>query len=157
SFGPLEERIGQKLPDDFRESYLIHDGSDDVSGPIAGLPLMSLAEVGEVWEGWADIADDEGLVADLSERHSSVPEGACKPLYANRAWVPFAGDSQNYVAFDFDPGPKGKVGQVINAGRDDVVLHVIADTFAGFLDFVARLFAEDRVMLSPREDATNPR
>jgi cell wall assembly regulator SMI1 len=153
----LEKQIGQALPDNFQASYRIHDGSDRNSGVFVGLSLMSLSEVGRTWEGWAEIADDEEIVEDLSEDCQSQPPGAVKPLYANRGWVPFAGDSQNYVAIDLDPGPKGKVGQIINAGRDDEVRHVIADTFEGFLDFVAGLFQAEKVGLPPGEKADNPR
>ena len=41
--------------------------------------------------------------------------------------------------------PKGKVGQVINAGRDDDVRHVVADTFSGFLAFLGEQFKLGRV------------
>jgi uncharacterized protein (TIGR02996 family) len=146
AFPGLERRIGQRLPEDFKASYLIHDGSAPLAGPLIGLPLLSLVEVGRVWAFWAD---DEVLLGDLKESCSSEPPGAVKPLYANRGWVPFAG-ALNYVAIDFDPGPVGRVGQVINCGRDNKIHHVIAGTFAGFLTFVARQFALGRVSL--RED-----
>jgi cell wall assembly regulator SMI1 len=153
----LEKHLGQALPESFKASYLIHDGSDKLAGILVGLPLMPLAEVGRTWESWAEIADDEETVEDLSEDCSSSPKGAVKELYANRGWVPFAGDSMNHVALDFDPGPKGKPGQVINCGRDDEVRHVIADTFDGFLAFVARLFTAGVVALNPDESADDPR
>ena len=61
------------------------------------------------------------------------------------------------VAIDFDPGPEGKIGQVINCGRDDEIRHVIADTFTGFLMFVARQFVLGRVSLGADESPTKPR
>ena len=97
-FDALEARLGHALPDDFKASYLLHDSSHLVSGLILGLPLMPLAEIGHQWQGWADIAGDEETVADLSEDCQSHPPGAVKPLYANRGWVPFAGDAMNFVA-----------------------------------------------------------
>ena len=156
-FGRLEACIGHRLPDDFKASYSIHDGSERVSGVVIGLSLMPLAEIGHQWQGWADIADDEDTVADLSEDCRSHPPGAVKPLYANRGWVPFAGDAMNFVALDFDPGPKGRPGQVINAGRDDEIRHVIAGDFAGFLAFVAEQFAAGRVVPNSGEPADAPR
>jgi cell wall assembly regulator SMI1 len=145
------------LPEDFKASYRVHDGADPVSGVLIGLPLMSLAEVGRVWRGWADIADDDCTVEDLSEDCQSHPLGAVKPLYANRGWLPFAGDSQNHVALDFDPGPEGRPGQVINCGRDDEMRHVISDTFEGFLTFVARQFVLGRVGLGKQKSSDAPR
>jgi uncharacterized protein (TIGR02996 family) len=145
AFVRLEERVGQVLPEDFKASYRLHDGSAPESGVLIGLPLMSLEEVAQAWEVWADVANDGYTVEDLSEYFRSHPPGAVKPLYANRNWVPFAGDSQNHIALDFDPGPEGTPGQVINCGRDDEVRHVIAGTFAGLLTFVARQFVLGRV------------
>jgi cell wall assembly regulator SMI1 len=144
----LEEQIGQTLPDDFKRSYLIHDGSERISGILVGLPLMSLAEIHSNWEMWTEVASELEADDDLSQACRSHPPGAVKLLYANRAWIPFAGDSQNFVAIDFDPGPAGKPGQIINTGRDDEMRHVIADTFSGFLEFVARQFVAGRVELS---------
>lgn len=155
-FAKLEQRIKQTLPADFKASYLIHNGSKADAGPLIGLPLLSLAEIGRVWKGWADIGDDDDLIEDLNEECESYPEGAIKLLYANRNWLPFAGDSQNHVAIDFDPGPNGKVGQIINCGRDDMLRHVIADTFEEFLAFVAQQFANGRVTVDPDEGTESP-
>lgn len=68
-----------------------------------------------------------------------------------RACVPLAGDEQNFVAIDFDLGPSGRVGQVINTGRA-MMRHVIAPTFSGFLDFVARQYVEGRVVRSDTDE-----
>jgi cell wall assembly regulator SMI1 len=159
-FRGLEERIGHTLPDAFKHSYLIHDGSDSptrLAGPLIGLRLMSLNAIGRQWKSWAEIADDEELVEEMSEDRRSHPPGAVKPLYANRNWVPFAGDGIHYVGLDFDPDEKGIPGQVINAGRDDVTLHVIANSFEEFLAFVAAQFTAGRVCVSASDDSDPPR
>lgn len=153
AFAPLEAKIGHTLPDAFKESYLIHDGSDPLAGILIGCPLMPLAKVAYNWEMWADIANDADLVQELSEDRASHPPGAVKPLYANRHWIPFAGDGQHYIALDFDPDTGGTPGQVINAGRDDETLHVIASSFEEFLAFVAAQFTAGRVKLMA--DANN--
>lgn len=149
-FRQLEEIIGYPLPDNFKELYLIHNGSDPDSGILVGLPLMSLEEMLNTWKIWVDIVDDGGTVEDISNECHSHPHGHVKPLYANRGWLPFAGDTQNYVAIDFDPDKNGKVGQIINSGRDDMIRHVIADNFGDFLQFVAWLFTSDQVV--PEQD-----
>jgi cell wall assembly regulator SMI1 len=143
----LEKLIGHKLPDDFKACYRLHDGSDYRLTLLAGLPLLSLNEITRAWESWATIADDTELNAEISEGFQGHPGDAVKPLYANRGWLPFAGDGQNFAALDFDPGPSGEVGQVINAGRDDETRYVIADSFSSFLAFVAEQFERGRVVL----------
>jgi len=152
----LEREAGVRLPDDFKASYRIHDGSAVVSRRpyevcrvIAGLPLLPLKEVRREWKRWAGYAADEDLLEDLNPDYRASPEGAVKPAYADRGWVPFAGGESHYVALDFAPGPRGVVGQVINFGRDDYVRHVIAPTFTAFLGFVAGLFAAGEIVRNP--------
>jgi internalin A len=156
----LEQELGIPLPDDFRASYLIHDGSARVPGPprigctdefriLVGLPLLPLSEVVRCWRNWAGYAADEDLLADLNGDYTSSPTGAVRETYARRGWLPFAGGEDHYVAVDFDPGPSGASGQVINFGRDDHVRHVIAPTFAEFMSFVAELFSAGEVMPDP--------
>jgi cell wall assembly regulator SMI1 len=111
---------------------------------------MSVSRISSNWDMWASIVDDDN--ADLDAECRSHPPGAVKLRYTNRGWLPFAGDSQNFVAIDFDPGPAGIAGQVINTGRDDMMRHVIATAFFGFLAFVARQFAEGRVVRSQTDD-----
>lgn len=157
AFAPLEEKIGHKLPDAFKESYLIHDGSDYLAGILIGCPLMPLKEVARCQAMWADIAGDTGLVEELSEDRRPHPPGAVRALYANRNWLPFAGDSQHYIAIDFDPDTGGVPGQIINAGRDDETLHVIANSFEEFMVFVASQFTAGRVKLMEDADNAPPR
>src|SRR4051794_37494476 len=118
---------------------------------------MSPAEGGGGWGGWGGIARDKSLVGGGGEGREARPPRAGGPLYATPARGPCAGDSQHHVALDFDPGPEGRAGQVINCGRDDEVLHAIAGTFAGFLTFVARQFVLERVCLGKDEDPDDPR
>jgi uncharacterized protein (TIGR02996 family) len=156
-FGRLERWIGQAMPEDFKASYRIHDGSEEFSGVVIGLQLMPLAEIGFVWQTQAEMVENGYTFVDIMEGCFSHPAGAVKPLYANRGWVPFAGDIQNHVAIDFDPGPEGKIGQIINCGWGDLIRHVIADTFAGFLTLVARQFVLGRVVLTEDEPPNEPR
>jgi cell wall assembly regulator SMI1 len=147
----LEKVTGFVLPDDFKASYLIHNGSDSMSGPIIGLPLMSLAEIERGWKTWADLANDEDLLAALNDDFSSSPTGFVQPVYAHRGWLPFAGDGQNNVALDYAPGPKGTIGQVINCGRDDEIRYRIAPNFTDFMAFVATQFQKGHVQVRPED------
>src|SRR5262245_7507744 len=130
AFAALEREAGVRLPDDFKASYRIHDGSANSRRPyrvcrvIAGLPLLALKDVRREWKTWAKYASDEDLLEDLNPDYRASPEGAVKAVYADRGWVPLAGEESHYLALDFAPGPRGIVGQVINFGRDDYVRHV---------------------------------
>lgn len=144
----LEAAVDFRLPASFRASYAIHDGSAVISGRpyrvcrvIAGLPLLPTEGVRRAWEEWSGYASDTDLVADLSTDIVAVPEAVVRRVYADRGWVPFAGEEGHYLALDFAPGPRGSLGQVISVGRDDETRRVVAPSFTAFLEFLAGLFA----------------
>jgi cell wall assembly regulator SMI1 len=115
----LEKVVGVQLPDDFTASYLIHDGADSHSGPIIGVPFMSLAQIEKEWKL---LKPKKGDVYRKLEKEASYVRGMIKEVANNPKWVPFAGpDEQNYIGLDFDPGPKGTPGQVINFGADEFI------------------------------------
>ncbi len=75
---------------------------------------------------------------------TSFPEGAIKKKYFNPNWIPIIFDNLgNYIGIDLDPDVNGKVGQVINFGRDEEDMFVIADSFEKFLDFNQALIEKD--------------
>lgn len=85
AFEQLERQLGQTLPEDFKVSYRIHDGSDDCSGVLIGLPLMSLEKIGREWEFWAGLADDyardEDMNGDYERAESFHQLGVADPGY----------------------------------------------------------------------------
>lgn len=164
----FEEAIGFELPEDVRQSWLIHDGqrvlpnkvlealfeededSDNEYPNFIGLvfgnamlnlltrncPATGKSALGE-WQGWAEIAD-QGYDLELDKRQTSSPEGAIKPRYANRGWIPLGAFTDvDYFGVDLDPGPNGVFGQVINFGRNEEVKCVLATSWTQFLSDVA--------------------
>ena len=68
------------------------------------------------------------------------PEGAVDPAYINRRWIPLTHDgSGNHIGLDFDPWPRGRIGQVILFGRDEDVKAVLAESLGSFLEWIAGL------------------
>lgn len=158
----FEAAIGRALPDDVRESWLIHDGqqpfpegvkskyfeagSCGAPGVIFGQelnPLVSLDSMLEKsvlreWLSWsksleaASERDDD----EVDEGCTSSPEGAIRRRHLNRGWIPLGmgeGNS-NYFGVDLDPDPNGVVGQVINFGVDEEEKYVLAAGWAQFLE-----------------------
>jgi cell wall assembly regulator SMI1 len=141
----LERAIGRPLPTDVCESFAIHDG-----GPksfLFGYDLLSTEAViheWERWRGWVN-PDEDPLIRSL---RSSSPAGAIEPDYFNPGWIPvMEWPGITGVAVDLSPGPTGRVGQVINYGRDDSSKHVLASGWAEFLaeyaSFLESLKEED--------------
>ena len=136
----FEQLVGLKLPQAYRQLYRWHDGeNDDRWGHFYGLPLLPLKEAGRQWQAWNDVLADFG-----GNRYEipggAWPEGAVDPAYFNPRWVPLTHDgSGNHIGLDFDPWPRGRVGQVILFGRDEDVKVVLADSLGKFLDWIAGL------------------
>jgi cell wall assembly regulator SMI1 len=147
----LEKAIGLQLPDDFKASYLVHDGADPYSGPIIGVPLLSLARIQKEWKG---LKPKKGDALQTLEKEVSYAKGTIKEDGANAKWIPFAGpDEDNYIGLDLDPGPKGTPGQVINFGADQFMYgsnrFVLASSFGEFMRFLAGQFATGKVEVCP--------
>jgi cell wall assembly regulator SMI1 len=67
---------------------------------------------------------------------SSSPEAAIKKKYFHHKWVPVFSDySGNYIGIDLDPDTNGIKGQIINFGRDEADMFVIANNIEDFFDF----------------------
>jgi cell wall assembly regulator SMI1 len=146
----LRTTVGRELPADFVESYRIHDGSDRNSGPIIGVPLLS---VGRIAREMKFIRPKRGQNIPPDVPMSARP-GAIKEVAWSADWIPFVGpDEQNYLALDFDPGPTGTPGQVISFGADQYIYgtprYVLAPSFREFMEFVAELFAHGQVEVIP--------
>ncbi len=79
----------------------------------------------------------ESVYESDCEHISSFEEGKIKEEYFNPKWLPIAQDyGGNFLAIDLDPDIKGKVGQIINCGRDEDELHVVSDSFQDFLQLI---------------------
>jgi cell wall assembly regulator SMI1 len=155
----LEKVVGLQLPDDFKASYLIHDGADSYSGPIIGVPFMSLKQIEKEWKL---LKPKKGDIHQKLAKEVSYVKGMIKEDAYNPKWIPFAGpDEQNYIGLDFDPGPTGTSGQVINFGADQIIYgsnrFVLAPSFGGFMSFLADQFAMGKVEVSPDDDPDDQR
>lgn len=136
----FELLVGLKLPDAYRQLSRWHDGeNDDRWGHFYGLPLLPLQRAGAQWKAWARVLADFG-----GNRYqipgAAWPEGAVDPAYINPRWIPLTHDgSGNHIGVDFDPWPRGRVGQVILFGRDEDVKVVLAESLLKFLEWIAGL------------------
>lgn len=137
----FEAAIGQRLPIDVRESYLIHNGQKDeddfyVTGILFGIPILSLSEALQEWLNWRE---HDSVNDELEEEFTlSAPSKAVRPGYTNPGWIPLTSDCNgNHIAIDLAPDTNGVVGQVIIFGCDEIIKYVVADSWAAFLNNVA--------------------
>jgi cell wall assembly regulator SMI1 len=137
----VERTIGQKLPDDVRESLRIHDGQGlPDQGVIYRCWLCKSGEIQSSWRCWAEdiLPDQESSPEDwYLDQYTSWPQNAIECLYATRGWIPLHDWDGDHFGIDLNPGPRGIVGQVINFGRHASEKYVLAPSWAHFLEDVA--------------------
>lgn len=151
----LEAVVGTELPENFRASYRTHDGSAPVSGPIVGVPLLTVSGLAKEWKSLRT----ESPSMPPPDQPMSARPGAIREIGWSAGWVPFAGpDEQNYIALDFDPGPTGTPGQVITFGADQYIYgtprYALAPSFGAFMAWLSDLFTAGEVERVPDEPAT---
>lgn len=72
-----------------------------------------------------------------TEMFTSTPENAIKKKYFHHKWIPIFSDyGGNFIGIDLDPDVNGKRGQIINFGRDEEDMYVIANDLEQFFDFI---------------------
>lgn len=130
-----ETRTGFFFPPDVRQSYLRHNGQESDSPMF--MPdyfwFLSLSEVVDEWENnIANLKHLKGEVRDAEDKSPSV-----KPLFLNRAWVPFAWNiGGNQICLDFDPTLLGKVGQVVEYDHEASRQRCLAPSFRVWMEMI---------------------
>ena len=81
---------------------------------------------------------------------TSHRQGCVKAQYANPKWIAFATDGcGNNIGIDYDPGPSGTFGQIINFGSDQQEKYVLAESFGKFMEWFGEQIENDKVELLP--------
>ncbi|MEU4690669.1 SMI1/KNR4 family protein [Actinoplanes sp. NPDC023714] len=133
-----ERQLGVRLPEDLRALYRLVRGDGGESGlldPFVLVPLnVLLAWNRENHPGYEDGPFDDGMIFDC------VPAGHVRRVSSSSGWVTFARDhGMNFAAVDLDPGPLGRIGQVLTYGRD--VWAPVAYVAASVTDLLRRAVA----------------
>lgn len=147
----LEERLGRRLPEDFRESYKIHDGQ---RGATVGLAFgMALQPLDWSMNRMKELEDfglkDPAWLTDVN----SMPAEAVQRFRAHRSWVPVTHDfGGNFMGLDMAPGSKGQVGQVIIFGSRENTNYVVAPSWRAFLEHLLHLLEHANVILGEKDE-----
>jgi cell wall assembly regulator SMI1 len=127
-----EARMRVHLPDDVRESYLLHNGTDN--RPLFECySLASLAEIIVDWRLSETVLEQEELGLYPSYPPPRDPQGPVKRVMWNLGWIPIMDADGDHVMIDLDPAPGGKIGQVIERSHEVGPLRLIAYSFREFL------------------------
>ena len=144
----FEERLGIRLPSDFKELYSYKNGSkyfsilpcviDQRELPFS---LMSLQEMENCKKYFQN---RDALLTDFPDYFSNqelenMRDSRIKPYLFNKKWLPFAQYCDScYLMLDFDPDQEGQEGQVICYIHDpDQVIYVaksLTNLIEGIID-----------------------
>lgn len=132
----VESGIGHSLPAQLRNFYGFANGETDAAdnlGLFMGLKALSLEDMLGQYQEMLSVTDMEmdGII--------SAKPGEVKETYFHPGWLPIAADyGGNFLAVDFSPGENGRLGQIINCGRDEETLYAVADSFDDFLKLILK-------------------
>lgn len=143
-----EKQLGITFPDDFRQSLLIHDGQEYAnSGPVdwipgvsAGMRLLPLEEILELWQDFPPPMEDD---QDLFDEASDDGKTRLIPFHMKRIPIAYDEPEDTYILMDFIPGPSGMAGQLIYTGEDDD-FKVLANNFRWFLEHIEQHYKKFR-------------
>lgn len=131
-----EEQIECEFPDSFKQSHLIHDGSDNCA-LLEYWDFYSLTEIVRAWKALEQCAAG-GFFTQFDSLCEGQTQGPVRPEWWNRKWVPLTGEPRgDHLCLDLDPDAGGKVGQVIRWYHDDSVREVVAPTYEGWWEQLA--------------------
>lgn len=135
----LEEKIGHKLPEDFRNFYSSHNGQKQSTGRdglIHGDSILSISEIITVWDGW-----EEFRKLPFYSEFVADPNPGLKADWWNSLWIPFTsnGGGDSYC-IDLDPSDSGKKGQVLRLIHDEPQRTIHGHSFSDWIDgYLAQL------------------
>jgi cell wall assembly regulator SMI1 len=132
----LEKALKFELPEEVRQSYMIHNGTSKTSFPFIG-HLMSLDEIELKWTTYCQWQRDSywGLGTD---NHPNKIWGPIKPTWWNPLRLPITDDDAgDGLMLDFDPPRAGSYGQVIHFDHEQGPLRVYSPDWGQLLYTVA--------------------
>lgn len=140
----FEERLGIRLPSDFKEFYSYKDGSKYLSILLCvidqrELPfsLMSLQEMESCKKYFQN---RDALLTDFPDYFSNqdlenMRDSRIKPYIFNKKWLPFAQYCDScYLMLDFDPDREGQEGQIICYIHDPDEIIYVAESLTELIE-----------------------
>jgi len=123
----LEVAIETPIPESLRSSLLRHDGTIHVDA----YRCLSSAEIFTTWQTMTTLAD-RGTFAGVALVYWK--HDVFRNTWWHHRWIPFATDSAgNLFCADAEPGPNGRVGQVL---RWEVVEGPSDTGYTSFIDWL---------------------
>lgn len=124
NFEELEKLVGQSLPNDFKELYLWHNGSDhskNFGSLFYGFEFLSLTDVVQEYTFFQELQTESDLNAELKTQDGII-------LNEPKNWVKFCSDGSRsglYLNMDSETS-----NQIIFVDLDYHIAFIVADSLA---------------------------
>lgn len=126
----LEDLVGRRLPESFKDFYLIHDGQqEDSEGLIDAEELMGIDRITEEWIKWKELLDKK-YFEEEGVPFATEPDQEVKAEWWSPFWIPITNDGHgNHYCIDLSPASQGFKGQIIKVWHDSPEREFIAESF----------------------------
>ncbi len=134
----LETLIGTHLPDEFCESYTLHNGTGGGSILYYGL-LHSLEGIATEWKMYRKWQEENGYGKGFDWRPAELVSPEIRPYWGGPLRLPITDNGGgDPVTLDLDPMKKrGTRGQIIKLNHEVGPINVLAPSFAAWLERIA--------------------
>ncbi|MCA9619281.1 MAG: SMI1/KNR4 family protein [Myxococcales bacterium] len=136
-----EATIGYPLPDDYKQSLLLHDGVEQ-NAELAWLYAPWLAPIDDCVQAWTDQRE-----YDDEEELEAAEDEPVLPALNHPKRFPILGTAYwdyNVTYVDGAPGPAGKEGQLVTL-VSECDFEVTAGSFAALWSRIAELMEQDEL------------
>ena len=140
----FEERLGIRLPSDFKELYSYKNGSkyfsilpcviDQRELPFSIMSLQEMENCKKYFQ------NRDALLTDFPDYFSNqelenMRDSRIKPYLFNKKWLPFAQYCDScYLMLDFDPDREGQEGQIICYIHDPDEIIYVAESLTELIE-----------------------
>jgi cell wall assembly regulator SMI1 len=148
-----EAKLGQRLPDDLRSFYRLHDGLGG-SWLLHYGEFLSLDNLVMQWGWYADMERTEDPADPLYQ--TKAVSGPIKPVWWSSRRLPVTDNSGDHTMIDLDPAPGGTVGQVITYDHEVGPMRVLAPSFSAWLALIAVALEAGKAIWQETHGAVGP-
>lgn len=143
----LEKSLNQILPNSYIDLLKTYNGEKRFLGAMAGFGFLGIEEIKLHWSFFETATNQR-------EPDSVYQKDKIKNELFSVKRIPFAHDgSGNFLCIDYDPGIKGKNGQILYLPTGDPEpISVIADHFDDFLSFLIDAINTEKLKLTDERD-----
>lgn len=150
----FEQDIGQRLPDEWREAYLRHDGcvhnwDENAVGLFSEQQWLPISEVREAWR-WNRDGFDEAAAYHYGEEDEAWNSLPVRPWqYPPPQWIPIGQQmgTPSVVFVDMLPGPMGVPAQLVCQNYSSISTSIVSRSLTEYLLYLVTGLEQGQVFV----------